>query len=259
MTKPNVTAVVNNVKTTLTKHSPEILTGLGIAGWFTTTILVAKATPKALQKLDDAEYEKGEDLTVPEKVKATWKCYAPAVALGTASTACLIGASRQNLKRNAALATAYKLTETAFAEYKEKVVETLGEKKEKAVRQKVVKEKLEKDPVESKQVIITGNGTCLCYDVLLKNYFESDMESIKKAINEVNYQMLSQQYISVNDLYYELGITEGAGRIGSMLGWNISKHGKVEIDVDTMLAKDGRPCITLDYIVAPTYDYDSSY
>lgn len=259
MTKPNVTAVVNNVKATLTKHSPEILTGIGIAGWFTTAILVAKETPKALQKLEDAEYEKGEDLTVPEKVKATWKCYVPAVALGATSTACLIGASRQNFKRNAALATAYNLTKTAFAEYKEKVVETIGEKKEKTVRQKVVKERLDNDPVENKKVYLTGTGTSLCYDVLLKNYFESDMESIKTAINNVNYQMLSQQYVSVNDLYYELGVKEGAGKIGDRIGWNISKHGMVEIDVDVMLASNGKPCITLEYLVEPTYNYDHSY
>lgn len=259
MTKENVTAVVNTVKTTLTKHSPEILTGIGIAGWFTAAILVGKATPKALQKLDDAEYEKGEELTVPEKVKATWKCYVPAVALGATSTACLIGASRQNFKRNAALATAYKLTETAFTEYKEKVVETIGEKKEKTIRQQIVKDKLDNDPVEKKKVYITGNGSHLCYDVLLKNYFESDMESIKTAINNVNYQMLSQQYISVNDLYYELGVKEGAGKIGDRLGWNISKHGMVEIDVDVMLTPDGKPCITLEYLVEPESDYARSH
>lgn len=257
MTKPNVTAVVNNVKATLTKHSPEILTGIGIAGWFTTAILVAKATPKALQKLDDAKHEKGEDLTISEKVKATWKCYIPAVALGATSTACLIGASRQNLKRNAALATAYKLTETAFAEYKEKVVETLGEKKEKAVRQKVVKERLEKNPVDNTKVIVTGKGDVLCYDVVFGQYFESNMDSIKKAINEVNYQMLSQQYVSLNDLYSELGIPRI--EVGDMVGWNISKHGMIEVDIDTQLSTDGRPCITMHYMVAPVYDYDSSY
>lgn len=257
MTKANVTAVVNNVKATLTKHSPEILTGIGIAGWFTTTILVAKATPKALQKLDDAEYEKGEDLTIPEKVKVTWKYYAPAVALGATSTACLIGASRQNLKRNAALATAYKLTETAFAEYKEKVVETLGEKKEKAVRQKVVQEKLEKHPVDNTKVIVTGKGDVLCYDAVFGQYFESNMESIKKAVNEVNYQMLANQYASLNDLYAELGIPRI--EVGDMVGWNISKDGMVEIDVDTQLSSDGRPCITIHYLVAPTYEYDRSH
>lgn len=259
MSKPNVTAVVNSVKATLTRRSPEILTGIGIAGMLTTTVLAVKATPKALRKLDDAEYEKGEDLTIPEKIKATWKCYIPAAVTGVSSVTCLIGASRQNLKRNAALATAYKLTETAFAEYKEKVVETIGEKKEKTVRQKVVKEKLEKNPVENSKVIVTGKGKTLCYDVLLKNYFEADMDTIKAAINEVNYQMLSQQYISVNDLYYAMGIADGAGRIGHLLGWNISKHGMVEIDIDTMLASNGTPCITLDYLVSPEYDYDRSY
>lgn len=257
MSKPNVTAVVQNVKTTLTKHSPEILVGLGIAGWIGTTITAAKATPKALQKLDDAEYEKGEKLTIPEKVKVTWKLYIPAIALGTASTACLIGASRQNLKRNAALATAYKLTETAFSEYKEKVVETLGEKKEKQVREKVIKDRLEKTPVDNTKVIITGKGDVLCCDVVFGQYFRSNMETIKKAINDVNYRMLGEQYVSLNDLYDELGVPRI--EIGDSLGWNISKHGMVEIDVDTQLSSDNEPCITLHYTVAPVYGFDRSY
>ena len=45
MSKPNVTAVVNSVKATLTRRSPEILTGIGIAGMLTTTVLaVSKYT-----------------------------------------------------------------------------------------------------------------------------------------------------------------------------------------------------------------------
>ena len=32
MGKENLTNVIKNIQTTLTKHSPEILTGLGIAG-----------------------------------------------------------------------------------------------------------------------------------------------------------------------------------------------------------------------------------
>lgn len=257
MTKPNINEIAKNVKAFSTKHSPEILTGLGIGGWLTTAILAAKATPKALQKIDDAEYEKGEDLTKGEMLKVTWKCYIPAVITGTTSTICLIGASSINLKRNAAIATAYKISETALREYKEKVVETIGEKKEKTIREKIHQDKLEKHPVDTAKVIVTGKGTSLCYDALFSQYFESDLESIKKAVNEMNYRMLSEQYVSVNDLYDELGIDRM--EIGDMMGWNISKHGMIEIDVDTKVAKDGRPCIVIDYTVAPDYAYDRSY
>ena len=46
MNKPNMAALFKNIKMVLSNHSPEILTGLGIAGMITTTILAVSATPK---------------------------------------------------------------------------------------------------------------------------------------------------------------------------------------------------------------------
>ena len=39
---------VMDTKRMVYKHSPEILTGIGVAGMITSTILAVKATPKAL-------------------------------------------------------------------------------------------------------------------------------------------------------------------------------------------------------------------
>ncbi len=61
-------------------------------------------------------------------IKTAWPCYIPA-AVGAISVFCLIGASSTNLRRNAALATAYTLSESTLKEYQEKVVETIGEKR----------------------------------------------------------------------------------------------------------------------------------
>lgn len=46
MQKPNLTKICRNVKTATVKHSPEILTGVGIAGMITTTVMAVRATPK---------------------------------------------------------------------------------------------------------------------------------------------------------------------------------------------------------------------
>ena len=43
--------------------------------------------------------------------------------------------------------------------------------------------------------------------------------------------------------------------IGEELGWNIGKDGLVEVSFGTAMASDGRPCITLQYHVAPRYKY----
>ena len=75
MSKESMTKIIKGIRMTIGKRSPEILTGIGIAGMITTTVLAVKATPKALMLIEDAQYEKGDSLTVPEKVKAAWKPY----------------------------------------------------------------------------------------------------------------------------------------------------------------------------------------
>mgnify|MGYP001151712592 CR=1 FL=1 len=131
MSKFNLTAAAKSIKGVLERHAPEILTGIGVAGMGTTTILAVKATPKACLLVNDRKDElEVEKLPATELVKTTWKCYIPAAVTCGASIACLVGASSVNFKRNAALATAYKLSEAALSEYKDAVIETIGEKKE---------------------------------------------------------------------------------------------------------------------------------
>ena len=162
MRKPNLANLMSNTRQFANKHSPEILTGIGIAGMITTTVLAVRATPKALELLEEKKNEDWVDELSPlEVVKAAWKPYVPAAVTGIASVACLIGASSVNAKRNAALATAYKLSETALSEYREKVIETIGEKKEKTVRDKVAEERVKKNPVSKSEVVVTNNGTTL--------------------------------------------------------------------------------------------------
>ena len=57
MKTPDLSNVAKNVQTFMVKRSPEILTGLGIAGMFTTVVLAVKATPKALRNIDELERE----------------------------------------------------------------------------------------------------------------------------------------------------------------------------------------------------------
>ena len=129
-----------SLKTAIKKHSPEILTGIGIAGMITTTVMAVRATPKALILIEERKEEIGaEKLEAMDMVKTTWACYIPAAITGTLSVACLIGASSVNARRNAALATAYTLSESALKDYQGKVIEMFGEKKNEAVKDAVVK------------------------------------------------------------------------------------------------------------------------
>ena len=113
MNKEAISKFARDVRTSLSRHSPAILMGIGIAGMVTTTVVAVKATPKALRLIEEKKQELDvESLTPVETVKATWKCYIPAAVTGAVSIACLIGSNSVNTKRNAALATAYKLSET---------------------------------------------------------------------------------------------------------------------------------------------------
>ena len=167
----------------------------------------------------------------------------------------LIGAGTVHSKRNAALATAYNLSTTALAEYKQKVIETVGEKKEQTIRDKVAEERINKEPANPSTIIVSGNGNTRCFDTITKRRFISDIETIKRIVNELNRKMVNgEDYISLNEFYYELGLDEVS--IGDELGWNVVR-GLIEIDYSAQLDTDGVPCIVIDYTVAPKRGYNS--
>lgn len=259
MPKPNISTFMKSAQVWMSKHSPEILTGLGIAGMVTTTILAVRATPKAVKliekKKEDLRLNPDDKLTVAETVKAAWKPYIPAAVTGTVSVACLVGASSVNLRRNAALAAAYHLSETALAEYKEQVVETFGKNKEKKVRDNVDKARVERTPIDDKEVILTGDGDTLCFDYHSGRYFKTSIDKLKKIENILNAKLLREDYISLNDFYDELGLS--FTRVGDDLGWHVTK-GLIEFSFSSQLVND-TPCLVLNYNVAPQHDYSRLY
>lgn len=257
MNKVDISKTVNNIKTTLKNNSPAILTGLGIAGFIGTAVSVGTATPKAMMLLEEKKLDLNRDKLKPvEVVQTVWFCYIPSVVIGALSILCILSANNVNAKRNAALATAYSLSETALKEYKTKVIETIGEKKEKDVRDAISQEKIEKNPIVTKEVIITEKGNYLCYEPLSGRYFKSDIDQVKKAINEVNQRLLLDSYISLNDLYDELGLE--STNIGDKLGWRIEQS-LIEVDFSTQAASDGTPCLVLDFMTTPIYEYNRWY
>lgn len=255
MGKIDIAHILKQAQTSLVKHSPEILTGIGIAGMIATTIIAVKATPKAIRLIEAKKQEKEVDsLTPVETVKASWKCYIPAAVTGTASVACLIGASSVHLRRNAALTAAYTLSETAFREYRNKVTETIGEKKEQVVRDAVAQDKVDKHPVTSNAIVVTGGGNTQCYDPFTDRWFKSDIDKLHKAENEVNGQMLDEGYISLNDFYYQIGL--GDAVVGDKIGWNYNRDGFVKLNLSSTIASDGTPSIVLGFQTDPYYTYD---
>lgn len=258
MNKLNVPKLFKTLGQWTTKHSPEILTGLGIASGITTVVLAVKATPKAIELIEEEKKELETDkLTPVETVKAAWKPYIPAALTGVASIACIVSANSVNARRNAALAAAYQISTTALSEYREKVVETIGEKKERTVREKVAQERVNKKPASTSEVIVTKKGDTMFFDPLSGRYFKSDLEKIKSIVNDLNRRMIGgETYISLSEFYIEIGLQPTI--VSDKIGWRVDKA-LIEIDYSAVVGEDGNPCLSLDFLAVPEYGFDSLY
>lgn len=244
------------VKTFAAQKSPTILLSIGITGMASATVMAILATPEAMKSIE--EYKKKhklEKLTPWQTVQAVWKHYILTLATTVASAGCLIGGNRISDKRIAALATAYGISETALKEYKDKVVETVGEQKEKTIREAIAKDHLkENPPPRNLPSIISGNDESLCFDTVSNQYFRSSVNKIKKIENEINRRLRDEMFIPLNDFYYELGLPKMG--TGDDVGWSIDK-GYLEVFLSYDRAPDERhldeACVILSYSIVPEY------
>lgn len=269
----SVKGLINIAKTFGVQHGPEILIALGITGMGTATVLAVKATPKALEQIDDEidrqnderiayvdEHEEEiyhpvEVLSKKEVIKVCWKGYLPAIITGVTSIFCIVGGTSINLRRNAALATAYKISEASvkeLMEYKDKVVETIGEDKNKEIEDKIDQEHLDRASINMDSSTITGKGPILYFDKMGGQWFKSDKESIREAINNLNRNMNSDMYVSLNDFYDELDMPHTIA--GDSLGWN-SDQGLIEFKFNPMITKSGVPAVVFSTRLDPRADY----
>ena len=275
-----IVTVGRKVAGEVSKNSPVILTGLAVTGVVSTVVLGVRATPKALAIIDDevySQYEKSgimDEVSFPEWlgldtktytwrdrnnmlkkgeiIKLTWKCYIPTAAVGLATIACIIGAHNIHLRRNAALASLYSLTESAFKEYQSKVVETIGKNKELKLRDDVVSDTIKRNPVGDSQVIFTGKGETLFYDQMSGRYFKNDIEKIRKVQNKINKDLISEDFMSLNEFYIEIGLSPI--KLGEEMGWHL-EHGMLEVRFSAQLTENEEPCIALEYELVPRFVY----
>lgn len=243
----------SNVLNKLSEKSPEILIGLGLAGMLTSTVLAVKATPKALDIIREEEEYRKEALTRLQKVKLTWKYYAPAAIGYCTSAACIIGANSVNSKRNAVLAGAYKISENALLEYRDKVVEVLGEEKEREIIDSIAEDRIRQEPEQCNTVIVAGKGDTLCYDMYSGRYFNSNMDEINKILNKINYKLMSDNMISLNEFYSEIGLDSTVN--GYDFGWNVD-DGLIELYFSSILNDAGQPCLAMHFDTMPKMGFD---
>lgn len=235
-------------------NAPEILTAVGVSGVVTTSYLVGKASFQAAKTLDEASkeaevviagvpYPQEFGIPVKEKIKIVWKLYIPATVSGVVTIGCIIASSKSSGRRTAAAVTAYSLTERAYSEYKEKVVEQLGKTKEQKIRDEIAQDRVTKNPPESKEVVILGGGDVLCCELWTGRYFKSDMESLRRAENDLNAMIVNTYYVSLDEFYdlLELPHTSNSDK----MGWDSDKL--LELQFSTVMSPDGTPCLAFEY------------
>lgn len=236
------------------KHAPAILTGAAVVGVIATAVLTARATSKALELLEEERRRNEPEGYFPEwtdYIRIVWRPYLPAGIVCVTSIACIIGANSIHAHRTAALLGAYSMIDTAFEEYKDKVVEVVGKNKEQQVRDDIAQDKLIASPIETKQVFITGDGDMLCYDASTDRYFQSNVEKLRQVQNDLNQRLLNEMWVSLNVFYTMIGLGETS--LGEDLGWSTDNF--VELDFSARLTTDNRPCIVMSFQTEPKEDY----
>lgn len=252
------------------KNSPTILAGMAIVGVCGTAFGVYKATLKAVdvidnknESLDDLEDDRDEmseeDFKAERKriyisfTKDMIRLYWPSALCGIVTIISIIGSRKIDARRQAALTAALTMTENRLKEYQDKVVETVGERKEQKIRDSINADKVYQNSPVEESIISTGKGDVLCLDAVSGRYFRCNADFIRNRINVLNERLLSEMYIPLNDLYYELNLP--TIKLGDDIGWNVSNDGLIRVDFTSTLTDDDKPVLVLDYAVEPRFDY----
>lgn len=232
-------------RTAILKHTPEILTGSGIAGMILAIVMAVKATPKAMEHIEEEQAE-----TTTEKIKAAWKDYIPAAMVTGLSVACLISSSSVSLRRNTALAAAYKLSENAFNEYQDKVKATIGDRKEKEIQEEVAADKAKKIEFKEEDIHHSNHGNSLFIDGPTGQIFESNLDKVKSVIADINTQIVDYGFISQNEFLDALDCDLNHVTRGDDFGWYEvgDKDKRLNVTFGSTI-KYGKPCFVMNYRV----------
>ena len=204
---------ISAVSTGVKEHVPEILTGIGLVGFFTALGLTVKATKRSEKKIFREERAKGEPLTRKEEAELCWKEYIPAGVVTVTSTATIIAATVMYRKKIAGIAAICTLAESALLDYKDEAVKLLTED-----QQEELEKKTEERNAKREEILEELDDDILQNPTKLRNYFKvrtywdaycgrtivTSGALIDAAINECNRRYNAGDEVTLNDYYDEL-------------------------------------------------------
>lgn len=245
--------VLHHSVTFVKRNASTILTCLGGAGVVVTAVMSVKATPKAMKLIEQAEQEKGEDLTKLETVTTAGPAYIPAAAVGVASIVCIFGANVLNKRQQASLVSAYAFLDQSYKEYKSKVTELYGQEAQDNISKELAKDRYpeELEPEDGKE---------LFYEEFSGRYFESTVEDILKAQYRLNQELSMRGCVTLNDYFEYLNIDfiDGGEYIGWSEGGNYERYWQAWIDFLNRHAvdDDGKEYYIVTMFQEPYMDFD---
>ena len=248
---------MNKIKSFCNENGMNILTGLGVVGVATTAVLAAKATPKALELLQEKdEYKQeayGEPLTRFEKVLAMAPAYIPAVLTGLATVSCIVGMNRVSYTKQASLISAYTYLNSSYEEYRRKVKEVFGEEGEAKVRAELGRE------IELYEKYGSLHEPRLFYDEISNRYFEMSMYEMKEAEYNMNRMFNFLGALKLNEVYefFNLGPTDYRESVGwaALRDWEVIGYSWIEATFDEITTHDGLQAFAIRFNMQPTKDY----
>lgn len=263
----NLEMIKSQTQKFVTDNATGILTAGGVAGTVTTAVLTARATFKAARIIDEETHRRiatemsdepsEPPLTTAQKVKIVWPQYVPPVVTGGATITAIIMANRLNAQRVAAITAAYAISENRLKDFQKKVEEKLTGPKNQQVYDEIAQDKVNENP-PNREVVIIGDGrSVLCYDMFSGRYFTSTHDDIKKAELAVNGELFHHNYASLSFFYDELEIPPSG--YSDEVGWNSTYTGPVELRFSTVMSPDHKPCLAVDFVVAPIPNYTQLY
>jgi hypothetical protein len=260
-------------------HAPAIFAGLGISGWLTATVLAVKATPKAMEDIEQKKLEEGhENLTVAQTIQASWKRYIWAALSGAAGTGFMIASVSEGNKRYASLAGAYDIAMNGireYSQYKAAVQQVVGPKQADEIYKQSIQNQVQQNPptpentanvpttnnrssVASTDAIEGSSPKPICYIPAFGRYIYLTYDEAAAAVNKLGQDILGGVggYASMNDFFYE--VKAGPIDFGEYLGWSIETGVPKIVDKDMVRytgTPNGTPCWVLEFTNPPQYEY----
>lgn len=252
--------VLNRATRTLKQQSPTILSCIGAAGVIATAVLAVRATPKALDLIAVASYEKSKEtddpITTVETIKAAWKPYIPAVAVGMATIICIFSANVLNKRQQATLISAYALLDQTYKEYRSKAIEMFGQEMDEQIQKEIAKDHYEGSDVEAGQ----ANGKVLFYEPHYGKFFERTMLEVRDAEYQLNRKLKKWGAVSLNDFFEFLDLPKIDS--GDTIGWaeelvcDYYSPSWVDFEHELVTMDDGMECYIINMSVNPALDFD---